>query len=345
MKKHVMKFVGILALSLMAVGWYCNMNTVHATTASLQDYEEEDEYDDDVPGTKNFDGVIFGFDHPEETPYMSGKMKDGTDIEDHIVVYVNGELLVRGKDYDVDISLYGFGDGPKDVPMHVEVTVDGRGDYNGSSRTRRLGEYSPRVYDVNSQTLTESKKLKEKAPTFVVKHNGIGYDVYRKDNGAAWERVDTVYGNIKPRSARTWTDPNAQKGHIYQYKLKTFTYRVRKSYDETPKKVYGKDQSLGSTFYRYSKLKKKKKAVSWQQNKDADGYQLAYVNDDDLSFIHPEKSLKRINIKNKKKCSYNLSKKIDAGTTYVWVRNYKKMNGKKIYGPWSNRMSLKKSMY
>ena len=84
------------------------------------------------------------------------------------------------------------------------------------------------------------------------------------------------------------------------------------------------------------KVKKKQVKVSWMKVSSASGYQLVYTTDKKF-----QSGKKTINISGGSKTS-KIIKKLKVGKKYyVKVRAYKYVNGQKLYGAWSKKMSKK----
>lgn len=83
---------------------------------------------------------------------------------------------------------------------------------------------------------------------------------------------------------------------------------------------------------KVKKLSLKKAKVTWKKIKGVKGYQIRY------STSNKMKKAKKILIK-KNKVSYTI-KKLKKKKYYVQVRAYKVVNGKKLYGKWSNKKKL-----
>lgn len=82
--------------------------------------------------------------------------------------------------------------------------------------------------------------------------------------------------------------------------------------------------------------KKKQITVKWKKVAGVTGYQVQYANDKKF-----KKSKKTVTVKGAKKTSRTIKKLKSKKTYYVRVRNYKVINGKKVYSKWSKAKSIK----
>ena len=76
----------------------------------------------------------------------------------------------------------------------------------------------------------------------------------------------------------------------------------------------------------------RKLKVTWKKEKSIDGYQIVYATD---------KKFKNKKVKSCKTAEIVLKKVKSNKTYYVKVRAYRKINGKKVYGPWSKVKKIK----
>ena len=223
-------------------------------------------------------------------------------------------VLKAGEDYTVSVV-----DGAKKVGTH-KVKIKFKGKYEGSA-TLSFDIVPGRTSQVKASESTSQIKL-----TWDKVSGATGYRVYQYDSKSkAYKLLASVKGK------NTYTVKNLKSGTVYKFAVKAYT----KLSDGT---VYW-GSSVSAQFA--TKVAKpvvsiksatKSATVSWQKVNGATGYQVYYSTSKDGEYT----KLKTTSSLSFKKTSLKSGK-----TYYFKVRAYKKVDGKTVYGAFSDIKSVK----
>ena len=159
-----------------------------------------------------------------------------------------------------------------------------------------------------------------------------GYYIYRKAAGqTSWQYLKKVTSG----STTSCTDTKVVHG-------KTYAYQVR-PYKKSGSQIYKGAAANTRSLIRIGKkkapvLKNEKRGtlkVSWKQSSCVDGYQIRWSSKKSMA------SAKTITIHGSKHLTTTIRRLKKNKTYYVQVRSMKKMGNAMVYGPWSNKKSLR----
>jgi lysophospholipase L1-like esterase len=147
---------------------------------------------------------------------------------------------------------------------------------------------------------------------------------------------------IKPTLTVTYGKKSLKSGTDY-----TITYSNNKKVGQAKLVITGKSGYTGKitkTFYIAPKKstisslkvpKEKQITIKWKKDSQASGYQIQYSTKKNM------KSAKKVTISGYKNNKKTLTKLTGGKTYYFRIRTYKKINGKKVFGPYSKISSAK----
>lgn len=137
---------------------------------------------------------------------------------------------------------------------------------------------------------------------------------------------------IKKASANTYTDKKVKTGQKYYYKVRAYKKITEGTFYGAYSAPAGATPALTKVKTVTVKPAKKQAALKWTRVKGATGYVLYQASSKKGTF----KKVKTV-----KGASYTV-KKLKTGKKYYYkVRAYKKVGGKRAYGPWSKAVSAK----
>lgn len=207
------------------------------------------------------------------------------------------------------------------VPDRTEYNVGEPLNLAGLVVTARYSDGSLRILGADEYTVSgyDSEKAGTKEVT-------VSYT----EGGVTKEAVFTVKvaEEDKPDETETETEKESEKETEKQTEKETEKPTEKKPTPGTKVKV--KKVSLKSA----KKLKNGKIKAVWTKMKNIDGYELQYASN--KSF---KKAVKK-NIK-KKYTSYSIRRMKNKKYIYIRIRAYKKVNRKKVYGPYSRKIRVK----
>lgn len=164
--------------------------------------------------------------------------------------------------------------------------------------------------------------------SWTASNNATGYEVYQK-SGKNFKKIATVKGT-------SYTVKKLTTGTKYTFKIRAYgTVDGKKTYSGYTKTVSAKPVPAAPKKIAVKNNAKKTAKLSWKKVAGADGYEVYRANAEKGKFkkIATSKSGKSISYTNKK-----LSKN---KTYYYKVRAYKNVNGKKVYGAYSQVVKVK----
>ena len=159
-----------------------------------------------------------------------------------------------------------------------------------------------------------------------------GYYIYRKAAGqASWQYLKQVTSG----STTSCTDTNTVQGQTYVYQIRAY----KKSGNQKYKGAAANTRSLIRIRKKTVPVLKNEKRgtmkVSWKQSSGMDGYQIRWSTQKTMA------SAKTMTIHGSKRLTATISRLKRKKTYYVQVRSMKKMGNAMVYGPWSDKKSLR----
>lgn len=106
-----------------------------------------------------------------------------------------------------------------------------------------------------------------------------------------------------------------------------YTGTIKKTFKIVPKKA---------AITKLTSPKSRTIKITWKKDSQASGYQIQYAKN--AKFKNGKKT---ITISKKSTASKTISKLTKNKKYYVWIRAYKKIDGKKCYGSWSKPAKVK----
>jgi len=276
---------------------------------------DSDDYNVTVDGTGvgTMDYTIRFFD--EEGVLNDERTFEDVPVTENTVIHTGTD---ENEDTMLEIDTDGNGVIDKTITAKENQVVDGNG-----------GEKTPSQSTVTIGK-TEILKVSNTAKGVSVKWNKVngadGYYVYRKTGSKAWTQIATVASN-------SYQDKKAKKnGTKYQYQICAY-----KNVNGTIKT--GEASAVKTTYFlsnptsvKVKNVSGKKLSVSWKKNSKCKGYQIKYVTG---------KKAKTVTVNGKMKTD-KILKGLKQGKTYkVYIRSYKKADGKKYYSAWSKVKKIK----
>ena len=224
--------------------------------------------------------------------------------------------MIQGEDYTVSYE------SNKSVGL-AYVLVEGQGDYSGTLvkefaiTPKAPGTMTTKLYGYDDVKISWSK------PT-----GADGYNVYYKKS------TSKSYTLLKRTTATSVTAANLADGVKYNFKVVPYF-----KYDETR---YTSTQSKVSSIYTLKEMAKPSAAksgtsvkVSWKKIDGASGYHVEQYK------LQNGKYVKLAGYYTTE--SYKKMTAAKGSTRYYQVRAYKTVDGKKIFGPWSDKKSYKRT--
>lgn len=186
----------------------------------------------------------------------------------------------------------------------------------------------PMVISVDSTAYNKVKL------NWVKASDGAGYEIYRSNySNKKFKKIKTVTN----QNTTGYTDKKVSCGKTYYYKIRNYKIVNGKKVYSGYSKVYKVKAVPAATKISKLKASKKKITVSWKKVAKADGYQI-------YRSTSPYSNGKKIATVGKKTTytdKYSKKNKIKKGVTYYYkVRAYQIVNGKKVYGEFSEVRSV-----
>ena len=154
-----------------------------------------------------------------------------------------------------------------------------------------------------------------------------GYQVQRSAS------KNGTYASVKSTTGTSFTNNGLTSGKTYYYKVRAYkTIDGKKVYGEYSSIVSATPKPLKVTGLKAAKAASGQAKISWSKQANVSGYQIVRATSKTGTYN---------NVGTTGKLTYT-DKKLTAGKTYYYkVRAYKNVNGKKIYGAYSNIKSVK----
>jgi len=165
--------------------------------------------------------------------------------------------------------------------------------------------------------------------------NVEGYQIYRSTSkNGTYKKIATVTGY----KTTTYTDKSLTTGKTYYYKIRAYgtiegktrtgAYSDKKSVKVVPPK--GKILSVSAATKAFT--------VKWKTDSSVSGYEIQYSTS---SSFKSGSATKTKTVSNKDTSNKKITSLKAKTTYYVRVRSFKTVNGKKVYGSWSTKSSVK----
>ena len=196
------------------------------------------------------------------------------------------------------------------------------------TETTSTDETQTKEVTAPSSMKAESTAYNQVKLTWKAGKNAAGYEVYQK-TGKKFKKIATV-------KTTSYTVKKLTTGTKYTFKVRAYgTVDGEKTYSGYTKTVSAKPVPAAPKKIAVKNSAKKTAKLSWKKVAGADGYEVYRANTEKGKFkkIATGKSGKSISYTNKK-----LSKN---KTYYYKVRAYKNVNGKKVYGAYSQVVKVK----
>ena len=196
------------------------------------------------------------------------------------------------------------------------------------TETTSTDETQTKEVTAPSSMKAESTAYNQVKLTWKAGKNAAGYEVYQK-TGKKFKKIATV-------KTTSYTVKKLTTGTKYTFKVRAYgTVDGEKTYSGYTKTVSAKPVPAAPKKIAVKNSAKKTAKLSWKKVAGADGYEVYRANKEKGKFkkIATGKSGKSISYTNKK-----LSKN---KTYYYKVRAYKNVNGKKVYGAYSQVVKVK----
>lgn len=177
---------------------------------------------------------------------------------------------------------------------------------------------------VKANQLSNSQYVKV---TFSKVNGAKGYDIYRSTKAKAG------YKKIGSSKGLSFTDRKVQKAKTYYYKV--VAKAEKESYNSSLSGKYGKVKVLACPSVKAKAEKARKITVSWKKVSGAKGY-VVYTS---TKKTKGYKAAKTVNKSKAGRVTLKVSKK--ARKQYIKVRAFCKVNGCKVYGPYSKVITVK----
>jgi len=160
-----------------------------------------------------------------------------------------------------------------------------------------------------------------------------GYQILRYDSKT---KKYKAVANKKPSLLKHEITKNLKPATKYKYRVKSFVQVNGKKYYSSPSDITIRTRNAPVKISSVTSPKTKTVRVKWQKDGKGDGYNVQIAKD--KKFTSGKKSF---TIKKNGTVSKTISGLTKDQTYYVRVRAYQTVNGKKFYGDWSVKKSVK----
>ncbi|MDD3747087.1 MAG: hypothetical protein PHD70_11535 [Anaerostipes sp.] len=203
---------------------------------------------------------------------------------------------------------------------------------------------TPAYKDTNYITKAAAKSNTSVGLSFLNKmgtkyENPTGYYIYRSTNGG---KSYAKIASVKKSGVTTYTDKKCKFAKAYRYKLAAYKVVSGRTYISESPAVTGTIYPIGmpkvktkAVIVKNRPTNKDYLKVTWGKVSKVDGYQVWLYSGSQATTIRKKTNLKKTFTKKAKRQWKVNVKKLDCYSYIdIYVRAYKKVKGKKVYGPW-----------
>lgn len=245
-----------------------------------------------------------------------GEIKKSQMDTSYVLIF-RGEILEEEKDY----SIRGGGCSIRnDVLYSFSKKINGIGsNFYGYKEFEVMPiRKSPKLKSVTANLSTATIKWEQETGC-------VGYEIYRSVDGKGKKKVAV----IPDSSVVSWKDTDIEKGHYYSYSMRVYTIKGTKTiYTNSTDEITvlpGNKKAFSQTKITSIKRTSNKVTIKAKKKKGVSGYEFQFSNTSEFDKI----------AKKKLSSHNNITMSMKGYGFYVRVRVYRKVKGKKVYGPWS----------
>lgn len=200
-----------------------------------------------------------------------------------------------------------------------------------TSNNKKTVTCSITVVPVTLKLTAKSKSYNSIKLSWPKTDNITGYWIYRKNSSGKYKVIATVSG-----SKSSYTDKNLVTGQSYSYKIKAYRTIGTTKYKGSRSKAVSAIPVPGKTKITSIISSGSGAALTWKTISGASGYEIYRSESKNGTY-------KRVKtIKKQSRCSYT-NKNLVAGKSYYYkIVAYRTVSGKRVYGKYSKKVSIKK---
>ena len=240
-------------------------------------------------------------------------------VNSSYVLTFRGKPLKKEKDYFIRGDGYSWNSTTKIISKFSKTICGMDGDFYGTH------EFT--VFPIRKKAILKSVAATSSVATVKwEKGSGcMGYEIYRSVDGKKKQKVAVI---TNP-TIGSWKDTNVQKGHYYSYSMRAYTKKGSKMlYTNKSDEITalpGNAKAFLKPKITSIKQKGNKIIIKISKNKMATGYEYQFSWSQDFDVVKKQKTTS--------------SNMVTISDDYFGcegrVRMYRKVKGKKVYGPWS----------
>lgn len=270
-------------------------------------------------------GTQLGFAN-EESMLVIDFMSNG-ELPGKAKIRLSNEYLKVKYSYKQDLVLTYYDVNPQQINGKINCQNDGFAEIEITHNSRYIiSENAPRLAAPGEFEVIENG-TKNNTLYWTKVFGANGYKVYRATKSESqYTLVKTIYGN--ELNKYSYIDNDLEQGELYYYRVCAYASNVTAVYTKSKSiRVLPNKATLKIKYVN----KKKRKAKIYMKTTDKNKSYVVYTSKNG-------KKYKRVKtLKNKSSCIIKLNKK----KTYIKVRAYVVLDGKKYYGKYSNVKKIK----